>query len=265
MAESTRRRVLVTNDDGPESPGLGVLAAALGRAGHEIVVACPDDDYSGSGAALGRLHPDEHIDLYSVELVGSSGIMAQAVDGPPALCVIAAALGGFGPAPDIVVSGINPGLNTGRATLHSGTVGAALTAANFGLSGLAVSIAAGEPQCWATAAELAVETLAWLIDQEVRTVVNLNVPKCVARDLRGVRVATLAPFGVVRATIAENDGGRLQMELRETSEVLPTDSDTALVAEGFAAISTIQGVRAGDQTALRRGVASGPGAGEQAG
>jgi len=54
--------------------------------------------------------------------------------------VLAARLGGFGDPPDIVVSGINPGCNTGRAVLHSGTVGAALTAANFGGRGLAVSI-----------------------------------------------------------------------------------------------------------------------------
>ena len=54
--------------------------------------------------------------------------------------MLAARLGGFGDPPELVVSGINPGRNTGRAVLHSGTVGAALTAANFGVSGLAVSI-----------------------------------------------------------------------------------------------------------------------------
>jgi hypothetical protein len=54
------------------------------------------------------------------------------------------------------------------------------------------------------------------------------------------------------------------MELRETSDVLPSDSDTALVAEGFAAISTIRGVRVDDQTALRRWVASGARSGDQA-
>jgi 5'-nucleotidase len=67
-------------------------------------------------------------------------VPAYAVDGPPGLCVLAARLGGFGHRPELVVSGINPGCNTGRAVLHSGTVGGALTAANFGGRGLAVSI-----------------------------------------------------------------------------------------------------------------------------
>ena len=75
-----------------------------------------------------------------VELPGLAGVPAYALDGAPGLCVLAARLGGFGDPPDVVMSGINPGCNTGRAVLHSGTVGAALTAANFGVRGLAVSI-----------------------------------------------------------------------------------------------------------------------------
>ena len=133
-------KVLVTNDDGVDSPGIHALARALVAAGHDVVVVAPDRDFSGSGAAIGKVHLDESIDAAKVELPDLPGIPAYAVDGPPGLCVLAARLGGFGDPPDIVVSGINPGCNTGRAVLHSGTVGAALTAANFGGRGLAVSI-----------------------------------------------------------------------------------------------------------------------------
>ena len=63
---------------------------------------------------------------------------AWAVNGPPGLCVMFARLGAFGPI-DLVVSGINPGANVGRAVYHSGTVGAALTARNGNVSGVAVS------------------------------------------------------------------------------------------------------------------------------
>ena len=63
---------------------------------------------------------------------------AWSVNGPPGLCVMFARLGVFGPI-DLVVSGINPGANVGRAIYHSGTVGAALTARNGGISGVAVS------------------------------------------------------------------------------------------------------------------------------
>jgi hypothetical protein len=66
-----------------------------------------------------------------------------------------------------------------------------------------------------------------------------------------------APFGVVRAAVVENDSGRLQMELRETREVLPSDSGRALVADGHVAVCTIRGVRGDDQRARRRWVDEG--------
>jgi 5'-nucleotidase len=140
MRREPQPPVLVTNDDGVESAGLHALVRALVDAGHDVLVVAPATDMSGSGAAIGRIHLDQHIDAEKVELPGLAGVPAYAVDGPPGLCVLAARLGGFGVRPDLVVSGINPGCNTGRAVLHSGTVGAALTAANFGGRGLAVSI-----------------------------------------------------------------------------------------------------------------------------
>ena len=133
-------RILVTNDDGILAPGIAALAQAMVAAGHDVVVAAPLDDRSGSGAAIGAVHADGTIDVKPVELDGLDGVPSFMVTGPPALCVMAARLGGFGDPPDLVVSGINPGCNTGRAVLHSGTVGAALTGANFGCRGLAVSI-----------------------------------------------------------------------------------------------------------------------------
>lgn len=244
-------RVLVTNDDGVAAPGIHRLAAAVVAAGHEVLVAAPRADMSGSGAALGRLHVDEHIDIETFEIPGLRGVPTYAVDGPPALAVLTARLGGFGAPCDAVVSGINPGANTGRATLHSGTVGAALTAANFGVSALAVSLEPGDPMHWDTAATLAVRALSWLEAAPERTVLNLNVPDRAVADVRGVRRATLAPFGTVRAAIAEaqlpaGNGvtGRLQMELRETGDVLPEDCDTALVLAGYVAVTELVGPRA---------------------
>jgi 5'-nucleotidase len=133
-------KVLVTNDDGVASPGLHTLARALIDDGYDVIVVAPDREMSGSAAAIGQVHVDEGIDAGRVVLPGLDGVPAYAVAGPPGLCVLTARLGGFGDPPDLVVSGINPGANTGRAVLHSGTVGAALTAANFGCRGLAVSI-----------------------------------------------------------------------------------------------------------------------------
>jgi 5'-nucleotidase len=252
-------KVLVTNDDGVSSPGLHALVRALVDDGHDVVVAAPDRDMSGSGAAIGQIHVDEHIDAQPVELPGLPGVAAYAVDGPPGLCVLAARLGGFGDPPDVVVSGINPGCNTGRAVLHSGTVGAALTAANFGCRGLAVSIdvpsrptgdARPVPLHWETAARVAAGAVSWLAASPAGTVLNVNVPDLPPERLAGARPATLAPFGTVRSAVVESaeGGGRLQVELRPTKVELPSDCDTALVQAGFVAVSPITGIQIDERT-----------------
>jgi 5'-nucleotidase len=235
-------RVLVTNDDGIESAGLHVLAAALDRAGYEVTVIAPDRDCSGIGAAIGLVHADQHLDVEKVEMPGCEGIAAYAIDGPPGLCVCAGRLGAFGDPPDIVVSGVNPGCNTGRAILHSGTVGAALTAQSFGCSALAVSVDVSDEWRFDTAARVALDVLPMLLDAPARSVLNLNVPARSYDDVRGVRWARLAAFGSVRAAIAESGDRRLQFELRATGVAPPPDSDQGLVDAGFASLTTIVGV-----------------------
>lgn len=275
-------KVLVTNDDGVASPGLHALAAALVAAGHDVIVAAPDRDMSGSSAAIGQIHVDEEIEAAPVELPGLAGVRAYAVDGAPGLCVLAARLGGFGDPPDLVVSGINPGCNTGRAILHSGTVGAALTAANFGCKGIAVSIdvssralheqvgagpavtvpagdgaeatavvteeRSGPIAHWDAAAAVAAATVGWVMQAPDLTVLNLNVPNLPTERMAGARLAQLAPFGTVRSSVVEAapGGGRLQMELRPTGKEMPPDSDTGLVTQGFVAVTPIVGPRAAD-------------------
>jgi 5'-nucleotidase len=239
-------RLLVTNDDGVLAPGIAALARAMTTTGHEVVVAAPHEDMTGYGAAIGAFNADASIDVEAVQLDGLDGVPSYRVTGPPALCVMAARLGGVGPPPDLIVSGINPGPNTGRATLHSGTVGAVLTGGNFGVSGLAVSIGVGDEIHWDTAGQLAVLALEWLVDQPPKTLLNLNVPNVPIADLKGVRWARLAPFGTVRAQLVGSPETGLQMELRAHDEKLPDDSDTALVSDGYAAITSIVGIRAAE-------------------
>jgi 5'-nucleotidase len=239
-----RLRVLVTNDDGVEARGIHVLAASMADLGLDVVVAAPQRDMSGYSAAIGSMHIDEHVDVEPYEIPGLTDVPTYAVDGPPALAVMAARLGAFGDAPDMIISGINPGPNTGRATLHSGTVGAALTGANFGVSGLAVSIAVGDDILYETAGAMAAAAVGWLQRAEDRTVLNINVPNLPLDEVRGVRWAKLAPFGTVRAAVVEAGEGRLQMELRATGLELPPDTDTALVMAGYVAVTSIVGIRA---------------------
>ncbi|MBI2704801.1 MAG: 5'/3'-nucleotidase SurE [Actinobacteria bacterium] len=144
----------MTNDDGFRAPGIIQLASAVLQRGHRPVIAAPCKNMSGMSAALSVVRLDQRID---VEITQLDGIPGYGVDGPPALAVLAAHLGSFGHRPDAVLSGINAGLNTGASVLHSGTVGAALTAASFGYRALAVSIAEGDPWQFATAAAAAAD------------------------------------------------------------------------------------------------------------
>ena len=235
-------RLLITNDDGIESEGLRVLAVHLAATGHEVVVVAPDRNYSGSGAALGDLRPDELLDVRRVGLEALPDVEAWALAGPPALCVVAATLGAFGAAPDLVVSGINAGLNTGRSILHSGTVGAALTAQNFGLSGLAVSVARSNPWQWDTAASLAAELLDRLVDGAERSVLNLNVPAVARSEVQGIRWTHLAPFGAVRATMSARSDTQVQFELTPSDYHPDEDTDQGAVDAGWASICTLVGV-----------------------
>ena len=144
-------RLMVTNDDGITSEGLQTLVRHLARTEHDVVVIAPDSDWSGAGASLQGWDAIADVRSELVTIDGAPGVEAWAVSGSPALTVMLGRLGAFGPAPDLIVSGINAGANTGNSILHSGTVGAALTAQNFGGSGLAVSVAATSRRAGPTA------------------------------------------------------------------------------------------------------------------
>ncbi len=250
LVSATKWRVLVTNDDGVGAPGIAALARAMaGIDGLDVVVAAPLDDRSGSGAAIGPVHTGEGIRVRAATIDGLEGVSVHGVDGPPGLAVMAARLGGFGAPPDLVVSGINPGCNTGRAVLHSGTVGAALTAANFGVRGLAVSIDVGDPSWLDTAAAVAAAAAVWVLDAPEKTVLNVNVPNLPLGQVRGARPAALAPFGTVQAAMVSNAEGLLQLKLRTTENELDPGTDTALVAAGWVAVTCLVGVRAVDDPA----------------
>lgn len=232
-------RLLITNDDGIESPGLHALARRL--AGEfDIVVVAPREDMSGTGTALGRFDPLSGVPMRTRRLEGIS--RAYAVDGPPGLAVLACALGAFGPKPDMVVSGINAGLNTGHSVLHSGTVGAALTARSLGMCGLAVSLDHSEPWRWDTAAEIASSGVRWLAEHGPGAVLNVNVPGRPLAEIRGATWADLDQFGHIRLATANVPGGLLEFEVRSSTTGDDERSDTALCRAGFVTFTLLESI-----------------------
>ena len=231
-------RVLITNDDGVRSPGIAALAEATVSVGHDAVVAAPLVDHSGFGTALGPLHLDGRV-AYERVGIGVDAVPAFGVDGPPALAVLCGVLGGFGDRPDLVLSGVNAGANTGRAVLHSGTVGAAMTAAQLGVPAVAVSLELGLRWHWETAAAVAAAILASLPDDtRCDEVLNVNVPNRPLGALAGVRMAAPAPGGTVQAVFGEPVGGVLQLSFERADPVDGTDD--ALLAAGWVTVSRVR-------------------------
>ena len=190
-------RVLLTNDDGSRGPGTGGPRATRGaldrrgarRRGARRLIVAPNRNYSGMSSAVGDVFDRPERDLPPPPSSPvPSRVATYGLDAPPALCAIVGALGSFDFQPDVIVSGINAGANVGRSVLHSGTVGAILTGAQLGLSGLAVSVQWGDDVHYDTAAAVAIEVLDELFRAPARTLLNLNVP-----NLPEPRAARRAP------------------------------------------------------------------------
>jgi 5'-nucleotidase len=232
-------RALVTNDDGIESDGLRVLALVAHRMGFEVIVAAPRTDASGCSASLQATQDEGRVVLEARPFDGLPGA-SYAVDATPGFLALLGSRGAFGKAPDVVLSGINLGANLGRAIIHSGTVGAAVTAGAQGIRGLAVSLVAGQTMPWATAAGVAERVLNRLLDLPAGTVINLNVPNTHVDGLRGIRQARLARFGAVETRITNATEGYLEISLVDTHAPLEDGTDAAVLSQGYASVTSLQ-------------------------
>lgn len=176
-------KILVSNDDGVDAPGLAALARAL-SAKFSITVVAPDENRSGASNSLS---------LQKSLRVRENGNGFFRVDGTPADCVNLAVTGSLGFRPDLVVAGINHGANLGDDVLYSGTVAAAVEGRFLGLPALAVSLAVenNDESYFDTAAEVALQLLRGWPQLPRDTILNVNVPNVPARALRGMRATRL--------------------------------------------------------------------------
>jgi len=233
-AQNGPKRILVTNDDGIESPGLAALAEALAPLGRAIVVA-PDRERSGAGHALTLMSPLR---------VRTRGVDRHEVDGTPTDCVH---LGVFhltgGSPPDLIVSGINRGLNIGDDVTYSGTVAAALEGTLLHVPSIAVSAVRDEDRATdyglaaALARRLAERILADGLPPGV--FLNVNVPR---EPVRGVRV-TRQGTRTYRAAVVErlDPSGRPYFWIAgaDTTPAGEPDGDHAAIRAGYVSITPL--------------------------
>jgi 5'-nucleotidase len=255
----TSLRIMLTNDDGYAAPGLAALRDALAAAGHEVTVVAPLVNQSGSGARAtfgGSLQ------------VTQPSPDTYAVDGSPAdatevgLSVVFADA-----APDLVVSGANAGQNIAAGTIHSGTVGAAVTAIEDGVPAIAVSTeSAGASGPYAETAAFVVD-LVGALQQQARgdrllpegTGLNVNYPVVEDGSTPRPRL-TETGRGVVDLTYLGSLPGvggtatlgvGLDLGVPETVE----DADSTALAANHIPVTVIEGDYDADRSAAVRRVA----------
>jgi 5'-nucleotidase len=179
-------RVLVSNDDGVDAPGIRTLAQTLRAAGHEVLLVAPDRDRSGASNSLTLDMP--------VRVVRQDETTWR-VHGTPTDCVHIALTGMLESEPDIVVSGINNVANLGDDVIYSGTVAAATEGRFLGLPAVAMSLATtdGVGRHYETAARAAVEIIARLHTDPLPadTILNVNVPDRPWHEVQGFEVTRL--------------------------------------------------------------------------
>lgn len=167
-----KKRILLTNDDGIEAEGLAALYHELSHLA-EVIVVAPDGERSAFGHAITLSHP-----LRFKEVWENGHLFGYAVSGTPVDCVKLAIGVILSSKPDLVISGINLGLNTGVHVIYSGTVSAALEAVILGVPALAASCALNGTMDFSSSAgfisNLAIQALEKGLPPH--TILNVNMP-----------------------------------------------------------------------------------------
>ena len=227
-------RILVTNDDGIQSPGITALAKALAAIG-EVWIVAPDRERTAVAHAV-TLH--KPLRLHQL------GLRRYAVNGTPVDCVNLALLKVMPKPPAIVVSGINKGVNLGDDVMYSGTVSAAMEGAILGVPSVAVSQEGRDQFRFEVGATYATRVARLVLAQGLpdETLLNVNIPNRPRHGIKGVRVTCLSRRRFHNPIIEKLDPhGRKYYWIagERVSWSRSKDADHEAIEEGFVSITPV--------------------------
>ncbi len=227
-------KILVSNDDGYDSPGIAALADALSSLA-EVTVLAPSRDRSSTSNSL-------TVDRSLTITKADNGFYFM--DGTPADCVHVAVTAFLDFRPDLVVSGINDGANLGDDTIYSGTVGAAMEGFLLGIPSIAVSLAARPATRYDTAAQVARDIVARYQKSlpSTRWLLNVNVPNVPYAEIKGVRtVRTGRRHQAEPAVKTINENGVVEYRVGPVGKAADAgpDTDFGTIAEGYVSVTPI--------------------------
>lgn len=233
-------RILLCNDDGIHAPGISALHRAVGELG-EIRVVAPDVERSAAGHAITLADPIKHMPIEK-----DGVFFGDAIGGTPADCIKLAVCALMEDAPpDLVLSGINLGPNTGISVLYSGTVSAATESVILGVPGVAFSLCSYVDPDWEMAGRVAAELTRKIIDNPLPAgvLLNINIPNLPYDELKGVKVTRMGRSRFVEKFHKRLDPqGRTYYWLDGELEVQDSgdDIDIHAVGDGYVSITPIQ-------------------------
>lgn len=189
-------RILLTNDDGVYAPGIAALRTALEAIG-DVRLISPATEQSGVGHTITFLEP-----LVCKEIYDGDELYGIAVEGSPADCVKLGVSVLIEEPVDLVISGINGGLNAGINVLYSGTVAAAIEGAFFRINSFAVSLEYDPHADFVTAAKIAVPLIQQILLRKAGQpqLYNINIPTAAVESYRNGNLPQVhvVPMGVER-------------------------------------------------------------------
>ena len=233
-------RILLSNDDGVDAPGLAALYEAVADMG-TVTVAAPSRHQSAAGHAITLKRP------LPVDR-GRGGPLRDAavfsIDGTPADCVRLAARRLLPQPPQLVLAGINAGANVGINVFYSGTVAAAAEAAMMNLPAVALSVELSDGRAdFPRAADIAREVLDRLLAAGLGAgeLVNVNIPRAPATP-RGIRVAKQSVSGIedIYNRHAPDHPAESYLLADEYRFCDCADDDVAALAEGFVVVTPLR-------------------------
>lgn len=231
-------RILLSNDDGVYSPGLAALEQQLRHLG-EVFVAAPATEQSGVGHSITYLTP-----LLCKSLKRDGRHWGWAVEGSPADCVKLAIVELCPWKPDLVVSGINSGLNAGINVLYSGTVAAAIEGSFFGITSIAVSMEHSEDPDLQAAAVVARNVIDGIVqhDESSGKLFNVNIPTRATEHPTEVKVVPmgLTQYGRRYEKRSDPSGRDYYWALwSEPQEPPPEETDLTQLQSGFVTVTPL--------------------------
>lgn len=232
-------RILICNDDGIHAPGIAALHGAVKEFG-ELHVIAPDAERSAAGHAITLADP-----IKSTPVNKNGDFFGYGIGGTPADCIKLAVCAVMKDAPpDLVLSGINLGSNTGISVIYSGTVSAATEGVVLGIPGIAFSLCTYADPEWETAARIAKELTKKVIENPMppNVLLNINIPNLPYNQLKGIKITRMGRSRFIEKFHKRLDPrGRTYYWLDGELEVHDEgdDIDIHAVRDGFVSITPI--------------------------